>query len=119
MCSREKVLEVVRPLNDEDVMDYSIMFTKVCTVGKTLAPFLAAIIRPAWPFMPFWQKPLNLLRRSWPHKSEDDMHNMQYFAQFSFIKFFFFHFIFSMIYGKTYLDSTMGIMEPRDEGESR
>ena len=41
------------------------------------------------------------------------MHNMQYFAQFSFIKFFFFHFIFSMIYGKTYLDSTLGIMEPR------
>ena len=42
-----------------------------------------------------------ILRRSWPHKSEDDMHNVQYFAQFSFIKFFFFHFIFSMIYGKT------------------
>ena len=41
-----------------------------------------------------------ILRRSWPHKSEDDMHNVQYFAQFSFIKFFFFHFIFSMIYGK-------------------
>ena len=55
VCFRvEKVLEVVRPLNDEDVMDHSIMFTKVCTVGKTLAPFLAvAILRPAaWPFMP-------------------------------------------------------------------
>ena len=43
------------------------------------------------------------------------MHNMQYFAQFSFIKFFFFHFIFLMIYEKTYLDSTLSIMEPRDD----
>ena len=35
VCFRvEKVLEVVKPLNDEDVMDHSIMFTKVCIVGK-------------------------------------------------------------------------------------